>query len=156
MAKPFDATLKELVEQFPRDWLAQFGLPAAGSVEVVDADLSTISTQADRVLLVNEAEPWLLHLELQSSRDPEMSRRVLRYHALLHDRHRLPVHSLVLLLRPEADDPRLTGRVEYRSAAGRGGLRLEFEVARLWQHPVESILTGGLGTLPLNEAAHGM
>ncbi len=149
MAKPFDATLKGLVEQFPHDWLAQFAGPATGAVEVVDADLSTVTAQADRVLLVRDSEPWIFHLELQSSRDPSLARRMLRYHALLHHRHGLPVHSLVLLLRPEADDTHLTGEVAYRSPRGRGGLRLEFEVARLWRYPVESLLAGGIGTLPL-------
>jgi hypothetical protein len=78
MAKPFDATLKELVEAYPHDWLIQLGLPASLPIEVIDADLSTVTAQADKVLRVREDSLWLLHLELQASRDPHLARRVLR------------------------------------------------------------------------------
>lgn len=79
MAKPFDATLKELVEAYPRDWIAQLGLSSAGPLEIIDADLSTVTAQADRLIRLQEPEPWLLHLELQARRDPHLARRVLKY-----------------------------------------------------------------------------
>jgi hypothetical protein len=44
MAQPFDATLKQLVEAYPHDWLTQLGLPPVGPVEVIDADLSTVAS----------------------------------------------------------------------------------------------------------------
>jgi hypothetical protein len=90
-----------------------------------------------------------LHLELQTSRDPELSRRLLRYNVLLYGRHGLPVHTAVVLLRPEADDPGLTGTVAYQSAHGRGGLDFRYQVLRVWQRPAEAFLVGGLGTIPL-------
>jgi predicted transposase YdaD len=148
MAKPFDATLKELVETYPRDWLAQLGLPSDQPVEVIDADLSTITTQADKLLRLQEPTPSLLHLELQASRDPRLARRILKHNVLAHDRHDLPVQSIVVLLRPEADAPDLTGTVQYKPPHG-GSLEFEFDVVRLWQQPVERLLSGGLGTLPL-------
>src|SRR5262249_19795497 len=67
LATPFDATLKDLVERYPADWPAQLGLSASGPVDLIDADLSTITTQADKLIRVNDPEPWLLHLELQAS-----------------------------------------------------------------------------------------
>jgi predicted transposase YdaD len=149
MPKPFDATLKELVEAHPLDWLACLGLSPGGPVTVIDADLSTVTAQADRVLRVDEALPWLLHLELQASRDAALSRRVLKYNVLLFDRHGLPVQSVVMLLRPAADDPALTGVIGYEPPHGRGSTRCEFEVVRLWRLPVEALLAGGIGTLPL-------
>src|SRR5438874_4746833 len=94
MPKPFDATLKDLVEKYPRDWLEQFGLPTTAPVELLDADLSTITTQADRLILVRDAVPWVFHVELQSSRDSDLSPRTLEYNVLSHRRTRLPVHSL--------------------------------------------------------------
>jgi len=147
MAKPFDATLKDLVEHYPRDWLAQLGVPSQPA-EIIDADLSTITTQADKLLRVQEPTPSLLHRELQASHDPRLARRILKYNVLAHDRHDLPVQSIVVLLRPEADSPGLTGAVSYRLPHG-GSLEFEFDVVRLWQRPVEGLLTGGLGTLPL-------
>lgn len=149
MPKPFDAALKDLVYKYPRDWLAQFGLPATAPVEMLDTDLSTITTQADRLILVRDAVPWIFHVELQSSRDSDLGLRTLEYSVLVHRRTRLPVHSLVILLRREAEDQTLTGEVSYRAPAGRGGLQFEFDVVRLWQRPVEPLLAGGLGTLPL-------
>jgi predicted transposase YdaD len=148
MAKPFDATLKELVETYPHDWLAQLGLPSDQPVEVIDADLSTITTQADKLLRLQEPTPSLLHLELQASRDPRLARRILKYNVLAHDRHDLPVQSIVVLLRPEADAPGLTGAVSYKPPHG-GSLEFEFDIVRLWQRPVQNLLSGGLGTLPL-------
>jgi predicted transposase YdaD len=149
MPKPFDATLKDLVETYPRDWLAQLGLPASLPVEVIDADLSTVTAQADKVLRIHEATPWLLHLELQSSRDPSLAGRTLKYNVLLLDRHALPVHSIVVLLRRAADDPSLTGVLRTQPPHGRSSLVFEYELVRLWQRPVETILAGGVGTLPL-------
>ena len=35
MPKPFDATLKDLIEAFPRDWLAGLGVPITEPVEVL-------------------------------------------------------------------------------------------------------------------------
>jgi predicted transposase YdaD len=68
---------------------------------------------------------------------------------LLYGRHDLPVHTAVVLLRPEADDPGLTGTVAYQSPHGRGGLEFRYQVVRVWQRPVETLLAGGLGTMPL-------
>src|SRR4051812_4583569 len=125
MAKPFDATLKELVERYPLDWIAQLGLVASGRVDLIDADLSTVTTQADKLIRIDDPKPWLLHIELQASRDPVIDRRVLRYNVLAHDRHDLPVHSVIVLLRPESDAPNLTGLYTASPPHGRGSVRLE-------------------------------
>src|SRR5438128_1359522 len=118
MPQPFDATTKDLVETHPEDWLAYLNLPNA-PVEVVDADVSTVSAAADKVLRVLEPDPWLMHLELQASRDLKLPDRKLQYNVLLDRRHELPVESIVVLLRPEADGPELTGFLERRLPAGR-------------------------------------
>jgi hypothetical protein len=44
-----------LLETAPADWLAFLGHPAPGRVRLIDADLSTVTTAADKVLLVEEA-----------------------------------------------------------------------------------------------------
>ena len=68
---------------------------------------------------------------------------------LLYGRHDLPAHTAVVLLRPEADDPGLTGVVSYESPQGCGGLAFRYQVLRVWQRPAETFLAGGLGTIPL-------
>jgi hypothetical protein len=66
MALPYDATLKDLLETNPADWLSLLHLPAEGPVALIDADLSTVSTQADKVFRIEGPVPWILHLEFQS------------------------------------------------------------------------------------------
>jgi predicted transposase YdaD len=149
VAKPFDATLKELVETYPGDWLSQLGLSALGPVDLIDADLSTVTTQADKIIRVLDPEPWLLHLDLQAGRDPHVDRRALKYNVLAHDRHDLPVESVIVLLRPEADASHLTGSYRYQPARGQSSVEFHYQLVRLWQRPVDTVLTGGVGTLPL-------
>ncbi len=63
MAKPFDAVLKHLVEAYPSAWLAAVGWPTSGPVRVIDADVSTVTAGADKVLWVDETPPWVTHLD---------------------------------------------------------------------------------------------
>jgi predicted transposase YdaD len=43
----------------------------------------------------------------------------------------------------------VTGQVQYQSARRRSSLTFSYDLIRIWQQPVDSILSGGLGTLPL-------
>ena len=149
MPKPYDATTKFLVEGFPADWLALAGLTPSGRVEVVDANLSTITAEADKVLRVAGPDPWLSHVEFQASHEGHLPRRLLRYNVLLDDRHDLPTRSLVVLLRPVADGPDLSGVYRPALPGGPDFLEFRYDVLRIWELPVEAILAGGLGTLPL-------
>jgi predicted transposase YdaD len=149
MAKPFDATLKDLVESYPRDWLALLDPSDTSPVTAIDADLSTITTQADKILRVEDSEPWLLHIDLQASWEAHLDRRTLKYNVLAHDRHELPVESVLVLLRPEEDASNLTGVYTYRPPRGSSELVFRYQVVRLWQQPVERFLSGGAGLLPL-------
>jgi|SRR5579884_1613583 len=146
MPLPFDATLKELVQAHAADWLAMLDLPPSGPIEILTPDLSTLTAFTDIVLRTGDS---LVHLDFQSGPDPTLPRRVLLYNVLLHDGYGLPVHSLVILLRPRADRGDLTGSLSYAARPERGHLDFAFEVLRLWQVPVERLLTSGLGTLPL-------
>ena len=56
---------------------------------------------------------------------------------------------MVILLRPAADGPELTGEYE-REVPGRGkNLWFRYEVVRVWELPPDRLLTGGLPLLPL-------
>ena len=149
MPKPYDATTKFLVEGFPADWLAFAGLGPLGRVDVIDANLSTITAEADKVLRVDGPEPWLAHVELQVSHEANLPRRLLRYNTLLDDRHDLPTRSVVVLLRPQADGDDLSGVYLRSLPGGTAYLEFRYDVIRAWLQPVESILLGGLGTLPM-------
>jgi predicted transposase YdaD len=147
MPLPFDATLKQLVQAHPLDWLAALHVPADAPVEVLTPDLSTVTRFADTVLRVGDR--GLLHLDFQSGPDPALARRLLLYNVLLHEAYGLPVHTAVVLLRPQAGGAGLRGTVSYQMVPRRGRLAFRFEVVRLWQRPVEELLVGGLGLVPL-------
>jgi hypothetical protein len=71
------------------------------------------------------------------------------YNVVLEDRHDLPVWSVAVVLRPEADSPRLTGLLESGLPGEPPIHAFRYGVVRVWQLPAEQLLGGGLGTLPL-------
>ena len=149
MPKPFDATTRELLESDPRAWLELLLGRELGDVRILNVDLSTITTEADSVLLVAEVEPWLVHLEFQSSYDPTLPLRLQRYNILVNYRHRLPVQSMALLLCPDADGPAMTGLLQHRLPDGLIYQEFRYNVVRTWERQADEILAGGLATLPL-------
>ncbi|HZT80147.1 MAG TPA: hypothetical protein VFA26_07995, partial [Gemmataceae bacterium] len=146
MPKPFDATLKDLVRHDPLDWAVGLDDPSARRARVLTPDLSTRTAFADLVLEVGR---HLLHLEFQSSPDPDLPRRVFLYNALLHHHYGRPVHSVVVLLRPRADRGDLTGRLSYAVHPVRGGIDFRSEVVRLWQWPAAELLIAPHSMVPL-------
>jgi hypothetical protein len=54
MAKPCDATMRELFELEPAAWLEFLGIPVPDphQVEVIDSNLSTVTPEADKVVRV--------------------------------------------------------------------------------------------------------
>src|SRR5581483_10711757 len=125
------------------------GLPVDGPVHAIESDLSTVLAEVDKILQVDAAQPWLAHLELQSSRDRELPLRLLQYHALLLRRHHQPIVSTVILLRPEADGPELSGLLEQYDPTGERTIAFGFRVVRVWERSADELLSSGLGTLLL-------
>ncbi len=117
LEKKFDVTLKSLLEDSPEDWPILAGVHEP-RVEVIDADVSTISGAADKVLRLYGPPPSLMHLEFQAGPDASLPRRMNVYNAALEDRHDLPVASVAVLLRPEANLRLLTGLYQRQPAAG--------------------------------------
>jgi len=148
VSKPFDATLKRLLEESPSDWPVLAGLPRA-PVEVIDADISTVTGASDKVLRVRDRPDWIMHVEFQRGPDQGLPRRTHVYNGILEDRHELLVRSVIVLLAPSADLSNLTGVYERGFAGEPPYLRFVYQVIRVWQLPVETLLSGGFGTLPL-------
>ncbi len=115
----------------------------------VTSDLSTVVAESDRILFVDEDPPWLGHVEIQSSPDSDLDLRIDRYNLLIEYRERMPVISAVLLLRPEADSPKLTGRRIQQRPNGEKYREFQYHVVRAWEQSVDSILNGPLAMLPL-------
>jgi len=146
--KPYDNSAKQLVDEQPQDWLRLFGIEF-DSVEIIDADLSTVIATADKLIRVQAKQPFIAHIELQASYENEMAERFMVYNVLASHRTKLPVRTVVVLLRPEADG-RVMREPFIRQFEGEEPYhQFHFRVVRLWQEPAEKYLEGGLGTLPL-------
>jgi hypothetical protein len=149
MSHPYDASTKYLVETRLADWLSLCGRTTSAELRIIDADLATVTAAADRVLHVFDKPPWLLHLELQASRDRDLLLNLPVYNVLLSRRHRMPVRTVVVLLRKSADWPELNGTFQQGLAGESPYLVFRYEVVRVWQLPPETFLNGGLGILPM-------
>ena len=155
-SKPYDVTLKDLVRLRPRDALALIGLTDVIDVQPEDAELSTLVAAADKVLRVRvPLGEFLVHFEFQSGQDGKLPERIFWYNAALYHQHRLPVLSVVVLLTEKADSPGITGVFEVKAPPARPCITFRYEVVRLWRTPVETILKGGVGLLPLAPLCQG-
>lgn len=150
-SKPFDATSKELLELDPAAWLeyVHIRVPDPDTIEVIDADLSTVTAEADKVIRIGGLSPRIIHVELQASHDPNLAERILRYNVLLDYRHKVPVRSTVVLLRKQAEGPGSTGVYERKIPGEDAHLSFRYDVVRAWEQRAEDLLAGGLATLPL-------
>jgi predicted transposase YdaD len=150
MPGDYDPTLKALVETSPADWLPLVGRPPA-PVTVIDADISTITSGAmDKLLHVHADPDYLVHLDFQAGHDSaQLPPRLRLYNAVKGDEKGLPVLSTAVLLHPGADSPRLTGVYAEGLPGEEPYSVFRYGVVRVWQLPVERLLTGGLATLPL-------
>ena len=78
----------------------------------------------------------------------DMPERMHVYNALIHRRHHLPVRSIVMLLRREAQSSNLTGRYACQFSGEPEYLVFHYAVIKLWEMPMKPFLEGGLGLLP--------
>ena len=155
MFKPFDVLMKSLVEESPAAWLRFAGANATAAelledidILALDTDLATVTTSCDKIFRITFPLPKLIHLEFESD-GKNVPKRVHRYHVLIDYKYDLPVQSVVFLLRKEADRPDITGVVERFREDGSRYLYFEYDVIRIWQIPLEEILTGDIAILPL-------
>jgi predicted transposase YdaD len=150
VSQDYDPTVKALVEFDPASWLPFAGQRPA-PVTVIDADVSAVlSGAADKFLRVHADPEYVLHLDFQSGHDSaQLAPRLRLYNAVADSRTGLPVRSVAVVLRPEADSPQLTGRLARRVPGERPYAIFRYGVIRVWQLSAEQLLAGGLGTLPL-------
>jgi hypothetical protein len=149
MPLPFDATLKDLAQANPRGLLAAFDAPTTQPVSLLNIDLSTVTTSADLVFGLGEPLQEIVHLDFQSSASATKHADIVVYNALLYRQYQVPVHSIVVLLRPQAAHANLQGNVIYAPRPGRGKMEFHYEVVRLWERPASELLAGDVGALPL-------
>jgi hypothetical protein len=149
MSLRFDATLKDLAQVSPRGLLATFDTVPVLPVSLLNIDLSTVTTAADLVFGLGQPLQEIIHLDFQSSASATKHLDVLVYNALLHRQYRVPVHSILVLLRPQAAHANLNGVVAYAPRPGKGKMDFQYEPVRLWERPATELLAGDVGVLPL-------
>jgi predicted transposase YdaD len=146
VSHPFDATLKDILRESAADLAPVLHLPSLPA-RSLNIDLSTISAATDVAFGFGDPINEIDDINFQSGPDPQLDARLLLYNAAYRHRYAVTVRSIVILLRPAADHPLLTGRLAYQSGSSR--VEFDYELIRLWQQPAQSFLTGGLGLLPL-------
>ena len=149
MAMTFDATLKDMGRASPDGFLTAFDRSPQGPLKLLNVDLSTVTTAADLMIGLGEPLEEIVHLEFQSSAAAWKHADVLVYNALAFAHYRVPVHSMVLLLRPEAAHSNMHGTIAYAPRPGRGNMNFSYEIVRLWERPAEELLDADLGVVPL-------
>src|SRR5438309_1929421 len=149
MAMTFDATLKDLGRDSPQGFLAAFDRPPTGPVKLLNVDLSTVTSAADLILGLGDPLEEIVHFEFQSSAAPWKHADLMVYNALLFAQYHVPVHTVVLLLRPQAAHSNMNGVIRYAARPGRGGMTFGYEVVALWERPAEELLAADLGVVPL-------
>ena len=155
MAGAWDSMTKRMIGANPEHftkWLAS----EATFVAVLDIELKSKHLYADSLLqITQEDKPGLLHIEVQTRRDPEMQDRLLEYNVLASRQYdHLPVYSYVICLLEDADvvDPPFTRRF----LNGEEVHRFNYRVIRLWNIPAEGLLhLGWTGLLPLVSLTNG-
>jgi predicted transposase YdaD len=147
--KPFDVSTKELVWDGPAAWLARFGIGPPGPAAVIDSDITTLTAAADKVIRVGGPEPYLVNLEFQSSHHKELVETTWFRQAALYHRHRLPVLTVIVLLRREANSPSFTGTFEIRMRDAWQTNQYNYRVVRMWEEDPEPYLTSEINLVPL-------
>jgi hypothetical protein len=145
MAMTFDATLKDMGRDSPEGFLTAFDRPPAVPVKLLNVDMSTVTTGADLILGLGEPLGEIVHLDFQSSAAAWKHADLLVYNALLFAHYHVAVHTLILLLRPEAAHSNLNGVIRYAARPGRGSMDFGYEVVRLWERPASELLAADLG-----------
>jgi predicted transposase YdaD len=145
----YDVSLKELVWDHPVACLERFGIGPPGPVEVIDSDITTLTASADKVIKVGGPEPYLVVIEFQTYHDTNIARTLWYRHVALDYRHNVPVLTVLVLVRKEANSPVLVGTYERHAPNGRRTNWYNFEVVRLWEEDPDSFLTASVVLVPL-------
>jgi hypothetical protein len=145
--KPFDTTLKDLFSQHPSDLAPLLGL---GSTPLRSLPTNLVANlDTDLVLGFGDPLQGVIDLNFQGRWDEDTLCRVLCYNALLYRQHRVPIHSAVMLLKSRENDLRLDRGVQYSMFPGRGRMDFLPEPIRLWEQPLETMLSSSVGLMPL-------
>ncbi len=146
---PYDVATKELVWEDPSCWLERLGIDPTRPVDVIESGITTLTAAADKVIRIGGPEPFLLNLEFQGSHATDLVRTLWYRQVALDYQLELPVLTVLVLLRREANSPTLTGIYERNVPDGRPTNRYHYEVVRLWRDDPAIYLNGSVALVPL-------
>ncbi len=154
MAKPWDDSLKKLVHTDPQAFVSWF-VPEAIFTGERPHELKHWTLEVDALLgvMVSDQE-MLLHLEFQTSNDPSMAERLLRYNVLARSEHKLPVLSCVIYLLKDGEAP--SSPLKWKLPNGQEVLQFHYQSVELGALSPEDLLRSGqAGLLPLLPLTNG-
>ncbi len=98
--QPYDSLLKHFLEGQPEAilplLLAEIQ-PGLQVVEELNVEVLIPPRRTDRVYLSSVGgRSKIIHVEIESGANAQMDKRLLIYNALLHEKHALPVHSIII------------------------------------------------------------
>jgi predicted transposase YdaD len=142
--------MKLLVRQDPQS-LVSFLVPGAVFKGMEDRELQAApSVTSDTLYRITwQEKQFILHVEFQLKRDPEMGQRLWHYNALTYIHTKLSVYSVVIYLQ-EDKKPAVQSPYVIWLPNGKPTQRLDFDTIKLWEVEPEAIeQTGLVGLLPL-------
>lgn len=94
--QPYDSSLKALFQEDAEELIPLF-VPGAKFVELCDSEIIRPTKRLDRPYRVDyRDQPHTFDFEFETGSDSDMALRLLVYHALLLERYRLPVISIIV------------------------------------------------------------
>src|SRR6516165_4755004 len=127
MAMTFDATLKDMGRESPLGFLATFDQPPALPVTLLNVDLSTVTSAADLILGLGDPLEEIIQMDFQASAAAWKHADLMVYNALLFAHYHVPVHTIVILLRPDAVHSNMNGVIHYAARPQRGSMSFSYE-----------------------------
>ena len=99
----FDKILKENEAAFLPLVEKMLGISIKETVEIKDILQITIKREPDflKIIIDENGKNWILHLEFQTTNDPEMIYRMAEYRAILQRKYQIPVRQIVIYLGSE-------------------------------------------------------
>jgi len=136
--RSYDQELKRLLNRAPNTFLA-LAFPGVVWQSAVESFLPAKPRIADLVWRVADSTGavTIVHIELQTKVEKNISRRVAEYAFRLHLREKLPVRSLVVFLRPARTIPEPSFGW---SSFGTPTMTFTYDQLRLWEVPQERLL----------------
>jgi len=127
--------------QFTRKLLTEF------KIRTIEAD-SLLEVMLDGLDVTGDEAKLLLHIEIQSTKDPRIGERLLEYSFEAQREHQLPVLSCVIYLRDVGEVPQPP--LQWKLPTGRDVLWFDYVSIELEKIPTEEFRQVGLiGLLPL-------